>query len=106
MPFFWYHCLVAFPIIGMEITYVLEPFEAGTHILTTIFSSTTVAGREGLPKYNLEQFCVCIPPLAEQKQIVLQVNQLMAWCDALEGAVEERDRYRERMMQAVVKEVF
>lgn len=69
-----------------------------------IFSSTTGAGREGLPKYNLEQFCVCIPPLAEQQQIVLQVNQLMAWCDALEGAIEERDRYRERIMQAVVKE--
>ncbi len=35
-----------------------------------IFSSTTGSGREGLPKYNLEQFLIPIPPIQEQEMIV------------------------------------
>jgi len=40
-----------------------------------IFSSTTGAGREGLPKYNLENFLIPIPPVKEQQRIVNQINR-------------------------------
>ena len=41
-----------------------------------IFSSTTGAGREGLPKYNLEQFVIPLPPLSEQQRIVAKLDEL------------------------------
>lgn len=39
-----------------------------------IFGSTTGSGREGLPKYNLEQFPIPLPPLSEQNSIVTFLN--------------------------------
>lgn len=82
----------------------LHKFILSPYFQKLIFSSTTGAGREGLPKYNLEQFCVFLPPIEEQKQIVSKVNQLMIWCDELERLITNHNNYHERMMYAVVKE--
>lgn len=40
----------------------------------SIFNSVTGAGREGLPKYNLEQLLIPLPPLNEQVKIVDFIN--------------------------------
>lgn len=80
---------------------ILSPF-----FQRLIFSSTSGNGREGLPKYNLEQFLIPIPPFTEQQVIVSKVNQLMALCDELEKKIEKRDSYQERIMQAVVKQAI
>ena len=55
---------------------VLSPF-----FQDMIFSSTTGAGREGLPKNNLEQFVIPIIPLEEQKEIVKKIENLFKICD-------------------------
>ena len=34
--------------------------------------------REGLPKYNLEQFAIPIPPLSEQKRIVAEIEKQLS----------------------------
>jgi type I restriction enzyme S subunit len=57
-------------------------------------------------KGKWERIPISLPPLAEQKQIVSKVNQLMAWCDELEQKIEKRDAYQERIMQAVVKQAI
>jgi len=76
------------------------------HTQRLIFDSTTGAGREGLPKYNLEQFAIPLPPLAEQHAIVERVDKLLAMVDQLEQQVAERKVHAEELMQAVLREAF
>lgn len=71
-----------------------------------IFSSTTGAGREGLPKYNLEQFLVPLPPLLEQQQIVTKLEELMSFCDGLEKSIKESQGLNEKLLQQVLREAL
>lgn len=71
-----------------------------------IFTSTTGAGREGLPKYNLEQFVVPIPPLSEQKIIVLKLDELMQYCDQLEESIKKSQAQNELLLQQVLREAL
>jgi len=80
---------------------VLSPF-----FQNMIFSSTTGAGREGLPKKNLEQFLIPVIPLEEQKQIVKQIESLFQICDKLEEQIKNSKSYSETLMQSVLKEAF
>ena len=71
-----------------------------------IFQYTTGAGREGLPKYNLEQFIIPLPPLAEQKAIVNRVDTLMRVISELGEKVLERKEQSEMLTQSVLREAF
>jgi type I restriction enzyme S subunit len=71
-----------------------------------IFSSTTGAGREGLPKYNLEQFMIPLPPLHEQEQIVAKLEELMGFCNGLELSIKESQGYNEMLLQQVLREAL
>jgi type I restriction enzyme S subunit len=71
-----------------------------------IFSSTTGAGREGLPKYNLEQFIIPLPPLHEQKQILTKLEELMVFFDSLEQSIKESQGYNEKLLQQVLREAL
>jgi type I restriction enzyme S subunit len=71
-----------------------------------IFSSTTGAGREGLPKYNLEQFMIPLPPLHEQEQIVAKLEELMGFCNGLEQSIKESQAYNEMLLQQVLREAL
>ncbi|QIX62728.1 hypothetical protein HER32_16730 [Hymenobacter sp. BT18] len=71
-----------------------------------IFASTSGAGRQGLPKYNLEQFLVPVPPLAEQHRIVAKLEQLMQHCDALEQRIRESRRLAEQLLQTALREAL
>ena len=57
-------------------------------------------------KYNLEQFAIPLPPLAEQHAIVERVHRLLASVNVLEQQVNERKTYAKQLMQAVLKEAF
>jgi type I restriction enzyme S subunit len=71
-----------------------------------IFSSTTGAGREGLPKYNLEQFIIPLPPLAEQNRIVRKLEELMQCCNDLEGSIKQSESQNEKLLQQVLREAL
>lgn len=96
-------CIIRAANINKDLLHllVLSPF-----FQKFIFSSTTGAGREGLPKYNLEQFAIPLPPLAEQNAIVERVDRLLESVNALELQVTERKSYAQQLMQAVLKEAF
>ena len=47
-----------------------------------------------------------LPPLAEQKRIVEKVDSLMGLCDELELRIKENKGSSERLMGAVLGEVF
>jgi type I restriction enzyme S subunit len=71
-----------------------------------VFGATTGAGREGLPKYNLEQFVIPLPPLSEQQAIIERVGKLLAMVDQLEKQVSDRKEQSELLMQSVLREAF
>lgn len=76
------------------------------HFQKLIFSSTTGAGREGLPKYNLEQFIIPLPPLSIQNQIVSKLDELMKTCDDLENSIKQSQLQNEQLLQQVLKEAL
>lgn len=80
---------------------VLSPY-----FQTLIFSSTTGAGREGLPKYNLELFAIPLPPLEIQERIVAKLDELMHYCDALEEQVKQSQQTNELLLQQVLREAL
>lgn len=71
-----------------------------------IRTSTTGAGREGLPKYNLEQFIIALPPLPEQKRIVAKLDELMLYCDQLEESIKQSQGQNEMLLQQVLREAL
>jgi len=71
-----------------------------------IFSSTTGAGREGLPKYNLEQFIIPLPPLEEQNRIVQKLDELMQYCNELEASIKQVELQNEKLLQQVLREAL
>lgn len=71
-----------------------------------IFSSTTGAGREGLPKYNLERFPIPLPPLSEQRRIVEKLEALMQTCDALEASIKDSQGQNQQLLQQVLREAL
>lgn len=56
-------------------------------VLSAFFTGTTIKHLTGR---SLSEYPIPIPPLAEQKRIVANVNELMALCDRLEAQRQER----------------
>lgn len=74
---------------------VLSPF-----FQSYVIGEQTGAGRGGLPKNRMDQIPVPVPPLAEQHRIIAKVDELMALCDLLEAAKNEREARRDRLVAA------
>ena len=67
---------------------------------------TGTAGQKRVPGEFVALNPFPLPPLAEQKRIVGKVDELMKLCDELEEQLRRSKEESERLMQAVLHEVF
>ncbi len=58
---------------------------------------TGTAGQKRVPTEYFAHSAFSLPPLAEQKRIVIRVNELMELCDRLDAARAERESRRDRL---------
>ena len=66
---------------------LVEPEYFHALVLSSCFAKSmkiTGSGREGLPKYNLEQMRFPLPPLTEQQRIVAEIEHWFALIDQIE----------------------
>jgi type I restriction enzyme S subunit len=66
---------------------LVEPEYFHVLVLSSYFAKSmkiTGSGREGLPKYNLEQMGFPLPPLTEQQRIVAEIEHWFALIDQIE----------------------
>ena len=66
---------------------LVEPKYFHALVLSSYFAKSmkiTGSGREGLPKYSLEQMAFPLPPLSEQQRIVMEIEKLFALIDQIE----------------------
>ena len=62
---------------------IILPQYIHTYCLSGFFTKTMVlsgSGREGLPKYSLENMLIPLPPLSEQKRIIKEIDK---WFDLI-----------------------
>lgn len=71
-----------------------------------IFSSTTGAGREGLPKYNLEQFLIPIPPFPEQIRIIAELEKQLAKSKQIQEEIIANQQATEQLLKALLHQTF
>ena len=63
------------------------------------FHSKSEGGAQpNISKVKIVSFPFALPPLAEQHRIVAKVDELMALCDQLEAARNERERQRDQLV--------
>lgn len=66
----------------------------------------TTAGQAGISGSDLKATPVPLPPLAEQRRIVAEVDRRLSVLDALEGALEANLARCGRLRQAILKRAF
>ena len=67
---------------------------------------TGTAGQKRVPAEFVALNPFPIPPLKEQKRIVVKVDELMKLCAELEEQLKQSKEESERLMQAVLQEAF
>jgi type I restriction enzyme, S subunit len=77
--------------------FLVIPFQI---ILNHLHSSTSQTTVKHLSAKQTNGIYLPLPPLAEQHRIVAKVDELMALCDRLEAAQEERENRRDRLAAA------
>lgn len=71
---------------------LVEPEYFHALILSSYFAKSmkiTGSGREGLPKYSLEQMAFPLPPLAEQHRIIAEIEKWFSLIDIIETGKDD-----------------
>jgi len=55
---------------------------------------------------RLRSFQIPLPPLAEQNRIIKKLDELMQYCNDLEGSIKESESQNERLLQQVLREAL
>jgi type I restriction enzyme S subunit len=86
--------------VFLNADYILIYLKSSQYIATGIPRMTGTAGQKRVPTEYFTQTPFPLPPLAEQHRIVAKVDELMALCDQLEAAQQERECRRDRLTAA------
>jgi type I restriction enzyme S subunit len=90
------------PYSGMNADFFLKCLKAFEPNLEAMgFGTTFVA----INKKQLISFAIPLPPLTEQHRIVAKVDELMALCDQLEAARNERETRRDRLVASSLNRI-
>jgi type I restriction enzyme S subunit len=89
--------LMAMTAIGWSQRFLLLT----THRLAAALVESARSLIPGISREDVDQFVFPLPPLAEQRRIVVKVDELMVLCDRLESIREEREARRDRLVAAL-----
>lgn len=89
-------------LINLTMREYIHFYITSNYIQNLIMAVQVGVSREGLSGIKLANFCVPIPPLAEQKRIVLQVEKLMKVCDELEKLVEKSQKEESLLIGSIM----
>lgn len=104
-----------YPDLMMKIQLIQE--NMATYVLLSLqscysrqyYQSLATGTSPSMRKINqsiVENTVIPLPPLDEQKRIVMKVNKLMAYCDELEKQVNESKTSAEKLVQSVLAKAF
>jgi type I restriction enzyme S subunit len=65
-----------------------------------------MAGQPNIKIPTLENLLFPMPPLAEQNRIVQKLDELMQYCNELEGSIKQSESQNEKLLQQVLREAL
>jgi type I restriction enzyme S subunit len=65
-----------------------------------------VVGMASISQPQIARFPVLLPPLAEQRRIVIEVERRLSLCDKLEETIAESMQKSEALRQSILKKAF
>jgi type I restriction enzyme S subunit len=83
----------------MDVNFLARTMESRFVFDQATICATGIA-QKTVPLSGLRKLLLPLPPLAEQHRIVAKVDELMALCDQLEAARQEREARRDRLAAA------
>jgi type I restriction enzyme S subunit len=76
-------------------------------LLNGVFeSSTGAANQANIGIAALKDILIPLPPLAEKKRIVQQLDELMQYCNELETSIKQSESQNEKLLQQVLREAL
>lgn len=95
----------AVPLINVNPNY-LKLFLGSKLYWNQLFEGSMGTGQPNVNGVTLSKLKFSLPPLSEQKRIVAKVDELMKYCDELEGQIKDNKKGSELLMGAVLRESF
>ena len=96
--------LIAIELYGGIVSdYILSVYQ--TSMFNGLFSEHMNGPRGSVSMSNFQSLVIPLPPLAEQKRIVVKVNMLMKLCDKLESAQIVREKSRSQLIMGSFDEI-
>ncbi len=93
------HIGILRPCALMDVNFLARTMESRFVFDQATICATGIA-QKTVPLSGLRKLLLPLPPLAEQHRIVAKVDELMALCDQLEAARQERESRRDRLAAA------
>ena len=92
-------------LIGLDSKYIYY-FLLSSHFQKIVNSRIMGATTPHLYQRDLVGFLLALPPVQEQQLIVAKLDELMQYCDQLEGSIKTSQRQNEMLLQQVLREAL